>query len=124
MPHSLRLIESQKGLAVCDLTGRIDALSSPQLKQDLTAFLEESKPKLVVQMRELTFIAASGLNVLLEFAQQAYARKGGMKLVAPGSDIRRVLDKVRFTQLFDVLDSEEAAVAAFSSGRTGQGSAA
>ena len=113
MPHNLRLVEGHKSLAVCELVGRIDALNSSALKKELAAFVDQNKPRLIIQAQELEFIAACGLNVLLDFAQKARSRKGGMKLVAPSSNVRRILDLVRFSSLFDVLDSEQAAIAAF-----------
>ena len=88
---------SLDGAMVVSVAGELDMQTAPQLQEALVAC--DGNQPVVVDVTGLTFIDSSGLHVI-------FGERGGGKpaalVVAPESDVARVLDIVRANQVLFV----------------------
>ena len=113
MAHSCRQSEVKPNIISCELYGRVDAASAPQLKQELRDLFIQNKPRLVVSVRNLELMSAACVGVLVDFHQQALAKKGGVRMVGVNPKVQRVLDLVELSDVWGSYASEEEAIKSF-----------
>lgn len=103
----------QAGVVVLSVEGEVDTLTAPPLERALGDLLADpTDTVLVVDMSEVTFLASSGLAVLIRAAHQAAERHLRLRLVAVSRAVRRPLEITGSDQLFDLYDDRGTAVAA------------
>ncbi|MHB9026144.1 MAG: STAS domain-containing protein [Armatimonadota bacterium] len=91
---------------VIDISGEMDAFTSPRAKQMMAALIEEGCRHLIVNLRGLHFIDSSGLGALLGTLRRAREQGGTLRLVAPPSHVRRIFEITRLTYSFPIDASE------------------
>ena len=74
------------------LDGEMDISTCPAIRRFLMAAISGGDIHLAVDMSGVTFIDASGIGVLVAAANRARRAGGGLSLVAPSRQVRRVLD--------------------------------
>jgi anti-sigma B factor antagonist len=102
------------------VSGRLDAASAPQLKQQIEQLFEAGRYRIVLDLADLNYIASPGLRVLIEARKRARDRKftdleggGDVRLANMPDRIREVFDLTGFTSLFEVYPSTVEAVGSF-----------
>ncbi|MFF9496071.1 STAS domain-containing protein [Streptomyces flaveolus] len=86
------------GIRVVSLTGEVDHDTAHQVRQALDV-AGTRRPRVVVDLRRVTFMDSSGLNALIA-AHQAVTEAGGwLRLAAPTAPVQRVLQLVGVDQL-------------------------
>ena len=85
------------------LEGYLDTTSSPELKQALNETMD-SIDSLTFDFADLEYVSSAGLRILLT-ANNAMAKKGGMKIIHVNEEI---MDSLTVTGLADVLNVEKA----------------
>ena len=74
------------------LDGEIDIATSPAIRRFLTAAISGENVHLAVDMSGVAFIDASGIDVLVAAANRARQAGGGLSLLAPSRQVRRLVD--------------------------------
>lgn len=114
-PISVTLAPREPPAAVVALVGEHDAYSSPRLENELAVLLEEGR-RIVVDLRDTTFVDSTTLSVLLSARHRAEASSLGFVLVLPAQDytqVNRILDLTGLASAFAIFGTlEEALVAA------------
>ena len=101
------------------VSGRVDAASAPQLKQQIEAVFDEGRYRIVLDLSELDYISSPGLRVLIEARKRAREWKftdiegGDIRIVHLPPRVREVFDLTGFTALFDMYDDTVEAVGSF-----------
>ncbi|NMO93236.1 anti-sigma factor antagonist [Actinomycetospora sp. TBRC 11914] len=81
--------------------GEIDLLTAPAWRRALHAAADDLEstpvtpgrvPELVCDLSPVSFLGASGLDVLVEIAEEVQHRSVGLRVVAPGRRVRRPLE--------------------------------
>jgi anti-sigma B factor antagonist len=80
--------------------GEIDLLTAPAWRRVLAAAtrslastrLDDAAPELVCDLSPVSFLGASGLDVLVVLAEEAARRRVRLRVVAPGRRVRRPLE--------------------------------
>ncbi|MFC4584860.1 STAS domain-containing protein [Sphaerisporangium corydalis] len=88
--------------AVCRVTGDVDISCSPMLRERLLAALGPQRTRLVLDLSGVTFMDASGLGALMAARRRSLLLGGGMRIVAPSSPVRRVLEASGLRSRFPV----------------------
>ncbi|WP_405139762.1 STAS domain-containing protein [Sphaerisporangium sp. NBC_01403] len=88
--------------AVCRVSGDVDISCSPVLRERLLAALQPPRARLVLDLSEVTFMDASGLGALMAARRRSLLLGGGVRLVAPSSPVRRVLEASGLRSRFPV----------------------
>jgi len=94
--------------AVLVIEGEIDTLTAGALERALTELLAEPSDVLVVDLSAVTFLASSGLAVLIRAAHEAGERR--LRLVSSARAVRRPMEITGSDQLFDLYPDRAAAL--------------
>ena len=101
------------GVTVMKYGGRIvDGVESALLQEQVDAVLAEC-PFIVLDIAEVDFVDSSGLGLLVRLLSRLRAAGGDLKLCSASNRIGEILRITRLLTVFDVHDSEDAAVTAF-----------
>ncbi|PDW04622.1 STAS domain-containing protein [Candidatus Viridilinea mediisalina] len=101
------------------VAGRIDAATSPQLRQQVEALFEQGRYRLVLDLAQLEYISSPGLRVLIEARKRAREWKitdlegGDIRIANLPPRIKEVFDLTGFTSLFEIYADVTAAVGSF-----------
>jgi anti-sigma B factor antagonist len=88
--------------------GEIDTLTAGALERALTSLLADPAEVLVVDLTAVTFLASSGLAVLIRTAHEAGERR--LRLVSAARAVRRPMEITGSDQLFDLYPDRAAAI--------------
>ncbi|MEW2512861.1 STAS domain-containing protein [Streptomyces sp. NPDC046870] len=99
------------GIRVLTLAGEIDHHTGDTLRHALDA-PDASRPRVVVDMRQVTFMDSSGINILIA-AHQALSEAGGwLRLAAVGESVMRTLTILGVDAVIDCRETLREALAA------------
>jgi anti-sigma B factor antagonist len=103
------------GVSVMALDGRIVlGEESNALREKLKSLIAEGKKKIVLNMDSIKYIDSSGLGALVAAHCSAKTQGASLRLCHLGSKFQEVLQITKLLTVFDVCDTEAAAVASFS----------
>ncbi len=125
-PIAVTLTKRDPPAAVVALVGEHDAYSAERLGNELTALLDEGR-RIVVDLRETTFIDSTTLSVLLGARRRAEQSSLGFALVLPDqkyTQVNQILDLTGLGSAFAILGRLDEALAAVRAGRVGDAQAA
>jgi anti-sigma B factor antagonist len=98
---------------IVSIGGRLDAYNAVEAEKKLDELIQAGKVKIVLNLESLEYISSSGLRVFLAQLKKVRKQQGDIKLCCMKANIKEVFDIAGFTQLFNILDSEDAAGAGF-----------
>jgi anti-anti-sigma factor len=119
-PISVTLARRDPPAAVVALVGEHDYYSSQRLENELTLLLDD-RLRIVVDLRDATFIDSTTLGVLLAGRQRAERAGLGFALVLPEDEraqVQHILDLTRLGRMFASSTSLDDALSAARSGQT------
>ncbi|WP_030341826.1 MULTISPECIES: STAS domain-containing protein [unclassified Streptomyces] len=101
--------------AVLRVSGELDLMTSPVLRQRVHDVVAEGHHSLVVDLSDVFFCDSSGVGVLIAARRLIRSCQGRLRLILPdrgavdGSHVNRVLGALGVRRLFDVRPDVEAA---------------
>jgi len=103
------------GVTVLDIDGRIVlGEESNAFRERVKALMAAGKKKIVLNLANVTYIDSAGLGTLVATFHSARSQGATLKLANLGSKFKEVLQVTKLMTVFDVFDSDSAAVASFS----------
>jgi len=114
---TLKMTNSEReGVSVGELDGRIVlGEESNSLREELKRLIAEGKKKIVLNMANIKYIDSAGLGTLIAAHLSAKTQGASVRLCHLGKKFREVLQMTKLLTVFDVYDTEEAAVSSFQS---------
>ena len=109
MDHRPFVISAQPD-GVVAVAGELDLYTAPELREQLRATVCGDAERLVVDLREVTFMDSSGLAAIFTAWRSAGALDKELVVVADDDAVRRPLSLAAMDELVPVLDSEEFAL--------------
>jgi anti-sigma B factor antagonist len=101
---------------VVRLDGRIVlGEESNSLRERLKGLVAEGKKKIVLNMAKITYIDSAGLGTLVAAHVSAKTQGASVRLCHLGQKFHEVLQMTKLLTVFDVYDTEAAAVSSFQS---------
>jgi len=100
-------------VTIVHCNGRIVAGGECEALRAHVAWLLRDRRSIVLHLGEVGFIDSSGLGTMVRALTTTRQAHGDLKLCNLPEFVRKVLEMSRLTSVFDVLDSEEKAIAAF-----------
>jgi anti-sigma B factor antagonist len=100
------------GTAVLTVRGEIDTLTAPAFTAAAKELVSGLDERLVVDMTGVTFLASSGLAVLIQTAHRAEDRGLRLRLVVATRAVRRPLEITATDRLFQLYSDLDAATTA------------
>jgi anti-sigma B factor antagonist len=102
------------GVSVVALEGRIVlGEESNALREKVKSLLAGGKKNIVLNMDNVTYIDSAGLGTLVASHHSAKTQGAALKLSNLGSKFQEVLQVTKLLTVFDVYDSETAAIRSF-----------
>ncbi|MGW7072887.1 STAS domain-containing protein [Streptomyces sp. NPDC054855] len=92
------------GIRVLSLSGEIDHHSGAILQQALNE-VDAETPRVVVDLRRVTFMDSSGINILLAAHHTLTEAGGWLRLAAPNAAVKRTLSIVGVETVIDCHDT-------------------
>lgn len=103
------------GVSVVTLDGRIVlGEESNALREKLKSLIAEGKKQIVLNMDNIKYIDSTGLGALVAAHCSAKTQGASLRLCHLGSKLRELLQITKLVTVFEVYDTEAAAVASFS----------
>ncbi|WP_049565352.1 STAS domain-containing protein [Nonomuraea sp. SBT364] len=107
------IITPHNGAAVLSLSGELDIAVAAELRQCMAeAIASAEPPRVVVDLKGVSFCDSSGLSVLLSGLSGAEAAGGALVLCELHPRLKRVLNVTGLHRRFQTYDTVTAAVAA------------
>jgi anti-sigma B factor antagonist len=114
---SIKMTNSEvDGVSVVELDGRIVlGEESNSLREKLKSLIAEGKKKIVLNMAEIKYIDSSGLGTLVAAHLSAKNQGASVRLCHLGKKFHEIMQMTKLLTVFDVYDTEAAAVSSFQS---------
>ncbi len=100
-------------VTILKLSGRLDSVSAPELKDRVKACAQDGRLRLVIDMADVDFVDSSGLGGLVACLRSLNRLAGDMRMAALQDRVRAVFELIRLHQIFEIFDSAAAAVNSF-----------
>ena len=103
--------------AVLSVSGELDLVTSPVLRQRVHDVVADGRHSLVLDLSDVFFCDSSGVGVLIAARRLIRSCQGSLRLILPaqgaadGSHVNRVLGALGVRRLFEVYPDVAAAVA-------------
>ncbi|MCX4828570.1 STAS domain-containing protein [Streptomyces sp. NBC_00006] len=114
---TLKVTESGQGdWAVVCVSGEMDLVTSPALRQQVHEAVAEGRRSVVLDLSDVLFCDSSGVGVLIAARRLMRSCQGRLRLILPaqgavdGSHVNRVLGALGVRRLFDVYPDVASAV--------------
>ena len=107
--HSIGAVE------VLDLVGELDAHTVSELEAAFQKCRQDGNHQIVVNGARLLYISSAGLGVFLGYIDEIREQGGDIKIAALKPNVFDVFDLLGFPLLFNIVDTEEEAIALFGS---------
>jgi len=99
---------------VLALQGELDAHTASDLEKALQDLIARNQMNIVVNFKELDYIASAGLGVFMAYIEDVRKEGGDIKLTNMNDKVYNVFDLLGFPALYDILDDESEAIQKFS----------
>jgi anti-sigma B factor antagonist len=121
MPAEFALTEDAlgDGRHVVAVRGEIDLFTAPELKKTLADAIENGATRVVVDLSETTFLDSTALGVLIGAVKRLRSRDGQLVIVNTDANIAKTFEITGLDQIFTILDTRDAAIAALDGTPTG-----
>jgi anti-sigma B factor antagonist len=107
--------ELRENAVVLQVTGEVDSYTAPLLHEHLDeAFTEAADRRLavVLDMTDISFLASSGLSVLVEYHLRGDEQGTPLRVVAPAGSVLRALRATTLNEMIQLYDTVPEALAA------------
>ena len=96
---------------VMEVTGRLDAVTSPAFEKEIVAFFSSPAQGLALDLGQMDYISSAGLRVLILGAKKAKESSGGLALFGLRKQVMEVFVISGLTSLLAILPNEVEALA-------------
>lgn len=104
-------------VTILEIDGRLDLVSSSTLKDRLHEYLQDGRSFIVLNGAAMDFINSSGLGRLISVLKDVRLAGGRMVLSSLTPFVDEMLTLTQLNNVFEIYESDEAAVASFAAAR-------
>lgn len=105
-------VEDLKRVELVKVSGRIDSSNAAEFDNVLKEIVSR-KHNVVLEMSGIDYISSAGLRAMIALLRECKKHKGDVRLANPSERVVEVLALAGLDSLFEVYDSEAAAVGSF-----------
>ena len=106
--------DTQGDVGIVEVSGRIQIMDSDQMESVLLNATDMERPRIIIDLRNATFICSTGLGILIATKRRVTKRKGEMRVLADNGDVLDVLRMTMVDKLFQIQTDMDAAVRSLS----------
>ena len=105
---------TENDLDVIDISGSLDAFTTPDVKAEFKALTDARRYKLVLNLQNVNYVNSTAIGAIVAVVQQVRRRKGDLKIFGMKEDIRKVFDLVGASKILEIFETEQEATNSFS----------
>jgi len=94
------------------LKGRIDAVSAPGLKRRMADLVTAGRKRIILEMKEISFMDSSGLSALVSGLKSTREVGGNLKLAGLHDQVSTVMRLTMLDRIFEIFADEASALKA------------
>ena len=113
MPDLKIEVRSMESVAVVEPFGFINAHTAKDFETAIQRLIDEKRNNIVINCRNLTYIASAGLGAIMGFIDTIRENNGDIRICSMNETVFNIFDVLGFTHLYSIFDSEESAVRSF-----------
>jgi anti-sigma B factor antagonist len=98
---------------VLTLTGRFDALTSPQIQTWMEEAVNSKPAYIVVNVGAVNFVDSTALSTLVTGMKRARQADGDVRLCKLQQPVRMIFELTRLDKAFEIFPGEDEAIQAF-----------
>jgi anti-sigma B factor antagonist len=98
------------GTEFFELAGELDFHTSPQLREKFQAVVQKQIRKIIVNVKQISYIDSSGLATFVEVLQKVKKYSGKLVLTELQPAVRSVFEIAKLDQVFSLAGSEDEAL--------------
>ena len=106
-------IKESGDITIIELSGYVDAESSPEIRRKVRNLISEGRIRLVIDLGKVKYMDSLGLGILISGLKNVRKEKGDLKLVALHAGVQETFGLTELIDIFDVFEKQEDAVKAF-----------
>ncbi|MDD4957208.1 MAG: STAS domain-containing protein [Candidatus Omnitrophica bacterium] len=106
-------LEQKGDVSVFKIAGNIDIETSPEMKKEIDKAMAGKQKKVVMNLREVSYIDSSGLATLVEVLKNLRSYGGKMKISDLSDKISGLFEITKLNKLFDIVQDEASAINSF-----------
>jgi anti-sigma B factor antagonist/stage II sporulation protein AA (anti-sigma F factor antagonist) len=95
------------------ISGRIDAITSPQLEKKVQSLLESGVRKLALDFFNVDYLSSAGMRFLLSSTKKLKSLNGKLVLFSVDEDVLEIIKMAGFHTILSLASNEEKAKAEF-----------
>jgi anti-anti-sigma factor len=92
---------------------KINALIADDLKNDIIRILDNTNPRVVLNLKGVRYIDSTGFGCFLSVYKAARNNYGSMKFACPEPAIVRLLETLNLNTIFEIFDDLEDCIKSF-----------
>ena len=93
------------------LNGRLDITNSDEVESKLQEDINAGAGDIIINLEMISYISSSGIRIFVGMVRELDKQGRKLKLCCITPPVKKVFDVVELLDLFEVFDSEEAAIA-------------
>ena len=90
-----------EGCTLVTLDGVLDTAASVEVKKTLAPLMENGRGNVVIECKDLSYIASSGLRILLSILKSVKKNGGKLTLRNVNDNVKKILSLTGFVKIFD-----------------------
>lgn len=94
-------IEQLEDCTLVTLEGELNTAASAEVKNTLTPLIENGSGNIVIECKDLSYIASSGLRILLSILKSTKANGGTLTLRNVNDNVKKIFSLTGFVKIFD-----------------------
>lgn len=100
-------------VTVLAVSGHLDALNAPMLKEQSEALIAEGRVRFVFDMSAVELIDSSGVGAVVSLFKKARTRGGDVKIACLDGQPKEIFKLLRLDAAFDIADDVDTATRGF-----------
>jgi anti-anti-sigma factor len=104
------LKRKEKNALVISLKGRLDAVTTPLLEEDLKEVMAGEERFLVLDLGDLNYISSTGLRTILAVTKSLRAKQGRLLLASLKGVVREVFEISGFSSFIPIFETVDEAI--------------
>jgi anti-sigma B factor antagonist len=102
------------GIQILEISGDIDLFRSREIRDTISALVDQGKNQIVIDLGGVQYIDSSGLGVLISGRQQLLKAQGDLKIARITESVQRVVTITKLNALLEFYDDLDEALYSFS----------
>jgi len=96
------------------LEGRLDVSVANEVEENLSDLIDNAgHTKVLLNMKDVDYMSSSGFRACISTLRKLNGKGGVLKISNIKPAVKRIFDVIELTSLFDIYDTEEAALSSF-----------